>query len=626
MSMPTIMSIEPRSVLPWIIVLPRITVLPWIIKRCATGLALASLLMPSLLTANEPAIIDYNDRFHPVVSESGMVVSQEALASRIGAEILAQGGNAIDAAVATGFALAVTLPQAGNIGGGGFMMIYLADEQRTLAVDYREMAPLSAHRDLFLDEDGEVDKNKARYSRYSAGVPGTVAGLIYALNHYGTMSLSEVLKPAIHLAETGIRVTRPLAFSLARAEQRLKKSTASTQYYFLKDGSPLPQGHFWQQRDLANTLRKIAKTNGDAFYKGDIARQIVEEMQAQKIVAEMQAQKKAAESHPLRNEQERGLISAEDLAAYRVVEREVVTGDYRGYQIAAMPPPSSGGVHLVQMLNILEGWELEDLGHNSADYLHRLIEAMRRAYADRSEYLGDPDFNPVPVARLTDKDYAARLRDDIDLQKATPSSDIRPGLELPEESPQTTHYSVWDKQGNVVSNTYTLNFSYGSGIAVSGAGFLLNNEMDDFSAKLGVPNAYGLVGGEANAIEPRKRPLSSMTPVIIFKDGKPVLTTGSPGGSTIINTVLQTVLNVVDFDMNIAEASAQARIHHQWLPDKVFYEADINLDTRKILESMGHSLQPSSRVIGRTQTISSDGKIIYGANDTRWPGGEAAGL
>ncbi|PCJ33963.1 MAG: gamma-glutamyltransferase [Cellvibrionales bacterium] len=573
--------------------------------------------MPSLLMASEPAIIDYNDRFHPVVSENGMVVSQEALASRIGADILAAGGNAIDAAVATGFALAVTLPQAGNIGGGGFMMIYLADEQRTLAVDYREMASLSAHRDLFLDKDGEVDEKKARYSRYSAGIPGTVAGLIYALNHYGSMSLNDVLKPAIHLADTGIRVTRPLAFSLARAEQRLKKSTASTRYYFLKDGSPLPQGHLWQQRDLANTLRKIATTNGDAFYKGDIARQ---------IVAEMQAQKGATESHPPGNEQERGLISAEDLAAYRVVEREVVTGEYRGYQIAAMPPPSSGGVHLVQMLNILEGWELQGLGHNSADYLHRLIEAMRRAYADRSEYLGDPDFNPVPVARLTDKNYAARLRDAIDLQKATPSSDIKPGLELPEESPQTTHYSVWDKQGNVVSNTYTLNFSYGSGIAVSGAGFLLNNEMDDFSAKLGVPNAYGLVGGEANAIEPRKRPLSSMTPVIIFKDGKPVLTTGSPGGSTIINTVLQTVLNVVDFDMNIAEAAAQARIHHQWLPDKVFYEADINRDTRKRLESMGHTLQASPRVIGRTQTISSDGNIIYGANDTRWPGGEAAGL
>ena len=599
MVMPIIMSIKPKRALRRI-------------KRvCVSGAALLPMLLAPLLNANQPAIIDYNDRFHPVASQSGMVVSQEALASRIGADILARGGNAIDAAVATGFALAVTLPQAGNLGGGGFMMIYLADEKRTLAVDYREMAPLTAHRDLFLGEDGEVDKNKARYSRYSAGVPGTVAGLIHALNTYGTMSLQEVLKPAIKLAKNGIHVTRPLAFSLARAEQRLKKSPASTGYYFLPDGSPLPEGYFWQQNDLARTLKQIASTNGEAFYKGVIAKQIVAEIQRQNG-GEL--------------EERRGLISLEDLANYTVIEREAVTGSYRGYDIAAMPPPSSGGVHLVQMLNMLEGWELNPLGHNSADYLHRLIESMRRAYADRSEYLGDPDFNPVPVAELTDKAYATRLRNSIDLKTATASAAIKPGLTLPEESPQTTHFSVWDKHGNVVSNTYTLNFSYGSGIAVAGAGFLLNNEMDDFSAKLGVPNAYGLVGGTANAIEPRKRPLSSMTPVIVFKDGKPVLTTGSPGGSSIINTVLQTILNVVDFEMNIAEAAAQPRIHHQWLPDQVFYEADINVDTRKRLEAMGHVLKSSSRVIGRTQTISSDGKYIYGANDTRWPGGEAAGL
>ena len=574
------------------------------IKRvCVSGAVLFIALAVPLISANQPAIIDYSDRFHPVVSESGMVVSQEALASRIGADILAQGGNAIDAAVATGFALAVTLPQAGNIGGGGFMMIYLAGEKRTLAIDYREMAPLAAHRDLFLGDDGEVDKNKARYSRYSAGVPGTVAGLLHALDNYGTMSLQDVLKPAIALADQGIRVTRSLSFSFARAEQRLKKSPASTAYYFLKDGSPLPQGHLWKQSDLANTLKKIASTNGEDFYQGSIAK---------KIVAQMQ--------------EHGGLISAEDLAAYKVVEREAVTGSYRGYEIAAMPPPSSGGVHLVQMLNILEGWDLKASGHNSADYLHRLIESMRRAYADRSEYLGDPDFHSVPVAELMDKSYAKKLRGGIDLQKATASSAVKPGLILPEESPQTTHFSVWDKHGNVVSNTYTLNFSYGSGIAVAGAGFLLNNEMDDFSAKLGVPNAYGLVGGAANAIEPRKRPLSSMTPVIVFKEGNPVLTTGSPGGSSIINTVLQTILNVVDFDMNIAEAAAQPRIHHQWLPDQVFYEEDINVDTRKRLEGMGHVLKSSSRVIGRTQTISRDERFIYGANDTRWPGGEAAGL
>ena len=298
-------------------------------------------------------------------------------------------------------------------------------------------------------------------------------------------------------------------------------------------------------------------------------------------------------------------------------------GTYRGYKIAAMPPPSSGGVHLVQMLNILEGWELHRLGHNSADYLHRLIETMRRAYADRSEYLGDPDFQPVPVAQLIDKSYAQTLRQGIDLNKASDSKDIAPALKVPYESPQTTHFSVWDAAGNVVSNTYTLNFSYGSGISVAGAGFLLNNEMDDFSAKPGVPNAYGLLGGAANAIEPHKRPLSSMTPTIVFKQSQPAFTTGSPGGSTIINTVLQTVLNVVDFEMNIAEAAAAPRIHHQWQPDKVFVEPGLNSDTQRLLRAKGHNIVPSTRVIGRTQTISSDGEYTYGANDTRWPGGGA---
>ncbi|RLA49268.1 MAG: gamma-glutamyltransferase, partial [Gammaproteobacteria bacterium] len=337
-----------------------------------------------------------------------------------------------------------------------------------------------------------------------------------------------------------------------------------------------------------------------AFYQGRVAELIIADMN-----------------------QNGGLITRQDLADYRVGEREALVGTYRGYDIAAMPPPSSGGVHLLQMLNILEGWKLTELGHNSAEYIHRLIETMRRAYADRSKYLGDPDFYPVPVADLIDKSYGTRLREGINLDHATPSSDIAPGLNLPEESPQTTHFSVWDNAGNVVSNTYTINFSYGSGIAVEGAGFLLNNEMDDFSAKSGVPNAYGLLGGQANAIEPKKRPLSSMTPVIVFKGGEPVFTTGSPGGSTIITTVLQTVLNVVDFEMNIAEAAAAARIHHQWLPDTVFIETGISLDTQRLLVEKGHDLQKSRRVIGRTQTISSDGEYTYGANDYRWPGGAA---
>ncbi len=547
-----------------------------------------------------PAIIDYGSRFHPVVSNKGMVVSQSVLASQIGADILAQGGNAIDAAVATGFALAVTLPQAGNIGGGGFMLVYLAEQQRTIAIDYREVAPRSAGRDLFLDELGEVDANKARFSHASAGVPGSVAGLVHALENYGKLPLSTVLKPAIELAEKGITVTQPLAYSLTHAEQRLRKWPASVGYFFREDGSLLRPGDRWQQKDLAVTLGKIARQGRDGFYKGSVA---------DKIVAEMN--------------QYGGLISLEDLANYKVLEREPVTGTYRGYTVAAMPPPSSGGVHLVQMLNILEGWELSKLGHNSADYLHLLIETMRRAYADRSEYLGDPDFHPVPVTQLIDKAYAQTLQQGIDLTKASASSDIAPGLKAPYESPQTTHFSVWDEAGNVVSNTYTLNFSYGSGIAITGAGFLLNNEMDDFSAKPGVPNAYGLLGGAANAIEPNKRPLSSMTPTIVFRQGRPAFTTGSPGGSTIINTVLQTVLNVVDFEMNIAEAAAAPRIHHQWQPDKVFVEPGLNSDTQRLLRAKGHKIVPSTRVIGRTQTISSDGEHTYGANDTRWPGGGA---
>ncbi len=558
------------------------------------------LLMIPGACAQAPAIIDYGTRFHPVVSNKGMVVSQSLLASQIGADILAQGGNAIDAAVATGFALAVTLPQAGNIGGGGFMLVYLAEQQRTLAIDYREVAPSAAGRDLFLDELGEVDADKARFSHAAAGVPGSVAGLVHALENYGNLPLATVLKPAIELATKGITVTQPLAYSLAHAEQRLRKWPASTGYFFRKDGGLLRPGDHWQQQDLATTLSKIAREGRDGFYKGSVA---------DKIVAEM--------------DKHGGLISLVDLDNYKVVERQPVTGTYRGYTIAAMPPPSSGGVHLVQMLNVLEGWELKTLGHNSADYLHRLIETMRRAYADRSKYLGDPDFHPVPVAQLTDKGYAKTLRQGIDLDKAGLSSDIAPGLKTPDESPQTTHFSVWDDAGNVVSNTYTLNFSYGSGISVGGAGFLLNNEMDDFSAKPGVPNAYGLIGGAANAIEPHKRPLSSMTPTLVFKQGQPVFTTGSPGGSTIINTVLQTVLNIVDFEMNVAAAAAAPRIHHQWQPDKVFVEPGLNIDTRRLLEAKGHKIVPSSRVIGRTQTISSDGEYTYGANDTRWPGGGA---
>ncbi|WIO75509.1 gamma-glutamyltransferase [Porticoccaceae bacterium LTM1] len=564
--------------------------------------SLACLLMLLALPAisAEKAILDYGVSAHPVISKSGMVVSRDAIASNVGADILAKGGNAIDAAVATGFALAVTFPQAGNIGGGGFMMVYLAEEDRTIALDYREMAPAAAYRKLFQDEEGNVVEERARFSHKSAGVPGTVAGFAHVLEKYGTLPLKEVLQPAIELAEQGFVVGYPLAQSLESRSERFAKHAASAKYFLKDDGDSYQQGETFIQADLAKTLKQIAKKGAAGFYEGEVADQIVDEM-----------------------ERGNGLITHEDLKNYRVVERKPVTGSYRGYQVASMPPPSSGGVHLIQMLNILEGWELNKLGHNSAAYLHALTEVMRRAYADRSKYLGDPDFYDVPVEKLLDANYATTLRESIDLAKATPSPLISPGLDLPKESPQTTHFTVWDKQGNVVSNTYTLNFSYGSGIAVEGAGFLLNNEMDDFSSKPGEPNAYGLIGGEANSIEPRKRPLSSMTPTIVFKDGKPWLATGSPGGSTIITVVLQTILNMVDFDMNVAEASITPRIHHQWFPDEIRLEKGISPDTQILLSQRGHQLKAGGVVLGRTASIMIKDGVLYGFCDLRWPGGAA---
>lgn len=567
-----------------------------------------------------PAIINRQARFHPVTSNKGMVVSQEAIASRVGADILSKGGNAVDAAVATGFALAVTLPQAGNLGGGGFMLLHLAGSEKTpsgktIAIDYREMAPASVNKNLFLDQNGDVDNQLARFSHLSAGVPGTVAGLIHVLKHYGTMDLAQVLAPAIELAEQGFEISPSLAYSLYKAKPRLKKHSASAQYFFKKNGTSLQEGDIWQQHDLAATLQKIANEGKNGFYRGSVADLIIAEIK-----------------------RGRGVMTHKDLVSYRVVERSPIIGTYKGYTVASMPPPSSGGIHLIQMLNILEGWDLKSLGHNSAAYLHHLIETMRRAYADRSQYLGDPDFFPVPVKALTNKSYAKKLRTEIDEEKASISSQIKPGLSLPrpisgsipKESPQTTHFSVWDSVGNVVSNTYTLNFSYGSGIAVEGAGFLLNNEMDDFSAKPGVPNAYGLVGDEANAIEPLKRPLSSMTPTIVFKQSsksgvkQPIMATGSPGGSAIITIVLQNILNHLEFGMNIAEATTAPRIHHQWLPDDVRLEPGISPDTLKILRDMGHNLQKTNRVMGRVQAITrGDDGQLFGVSDPRWPGGAA---
>lgn len=550
--------------------------------------------------------LDKNSRFHPEVGSLGMVVSQEALASRVGADILEAGGNAIDAAVATGFALAVTLPRAGNLGGGGFMMLYLAEENKTIAIDYREMAPSAAHRDMFLNPEGEVDNEKARFSAQSSGVPGTVAGLLYALDKYGTMSVSDVLQPAIQLATQGFSINHDLSDSLRLSAYRLQKHRASKAYFYKDAGDYYLPGDILVQSDLGSTLKRISQQGSAGFYQGKTADLIVQQMQ-----------------------RSGGLITMNDLADYRVVEREPVCGSYRSVELCAMPPPSSGGIHLIQMLNILENYNLAKSGHNTAKTMHLLIEAMRSAYADRSLYLGDPDFEQVPTNKLINKAYAKSISEQINPNKARRSEDVHPGLDRwvasqAKESEETTHFSTWDKQGNVVSNTYTLNFAYGNGIAVEGAGFLLNNEMDDFSAKPGSANGYGLVGGTANAIQPKKRPLSSMTPTIVFdNNNKPILATGTPGGSTIITIVLQIILNWAEFGMSIAEATAAPRIHHQWLPDKVFYEQGVSQDSLFLLQSMGHQIATKSRVLGSSQSIAVKGTNLEGSADPRRQGAAA---
>jgi gamma-glutamyltranspeptidase/glutathione hydrolase len=552
--------------------------------------------------AQETAIVSPRDILHPVFAENGMVASQEATATRVGVDILKRGGNAIDAGVAVGFALAVTLPRAGNLGGGGFMLVHHADSGETVAIDYREMAPAAAHRDMYLDAAGEVDTQKARFTHHAVGVPGTVAGLVYVLDHYGTLPLAEVMAPAIRLAEEGIVVSRDLSVSLRSRRERLQRWPATAAIFYHEDGRPYRPGERLMQSDLAWSLRQIAAHGADAFYKGAIAERTAAEM--------------AAHGGPM---------TLEDLAAYRVAVRPPVRGTYRGYEIASMPPPSSGGVHLVQILNLLEGYPLASLGHNGADGLHLMAEAMKLAYADRSQHLGDPDFWPVPVAGLTSKAYAESLRATIDPARARPAAEIAAGDPAPYESPETTHFSVMDRWGNVVSNTYTINFGYGSGIVAAGTGILLNNEMDDFSAKPGVPNAYGLLGGDANAVAPAKRPLSSMTPTILFKDGRPFLATGSPGGGRIITTTLQIILNVIDHGMNIAAATAASRVHHQWLPDELRVEAGLSPDTVALLEAKGHKVVVKN-AMGSTQSILRAGEGFYGASDPRRQGALTLGF
>ena len=560
-------------------------------------LATVFVLQPIAATAqaNDAAIVRYNSRHHPIVDTDGMVASQNALASAVGARILADGGNAVDAAVGVGFALAVLLPRAGNIGGGGFMLAYLAELDEVVAIDYREMAPTRAHRDMFLDGDGNVDNELARFSHRSSGVPGTVAGLYEAHQRYGSLPWKRLMSPAIDLARDGIVVSHDLANLLASRRERLGRNPAALRYFYKENGVPYEAGERLRQTDLANTLQTIADEGPDAFYKGAIADLIVAEMTAND-----------------------GLIDAESLAAYRPTIRKPLRGSYRDFEIAAMPPSSSGGVHVVQMLNVLEHFPIAEMGPGSADNVHLLTEVMKLAYADRSEHLGDMAFYDVPIDWLISKSYAKELAASIDMARARPSSDIAPGVPGLPESADTTHFSVMDSAGNAVANTYTLNFSYGSHIAVEGAGFLLNNEMDDFSAKVGVPNAFGLIGADANAIEAGKRPLSSMTPTMVFKDGRPWLVTGSPGGSRIITSVLQMIVNVVDHGMNIADAASVPRIHHQWLPDRLQLESGFSIDTVRELERRGHEIS-DAQAMGSLQSVIRRDELFRGSSDPRRP-------
>ncbi|WP_269914090.1 gamma-glutamyltransferase [Acinetobacter sp. HY1485] len=544
---------------------------------------------------------DYeNDIFHPIHATHGMVASEQVLATQVGLDILKRGGNAIDAAVGVGFALAVVLPNAGNIGGGGFMVLHDAKTGKDFTLDFREMAPQKASRNMYLDEKGNVIPDQSLYTHNAVGVPGTVAGMEYALKKWGSLPLSEVIKPSIDLAQKGIRVSPALAKLLDVEQQNLAKWD-STKAIFFKNNTPLKEGDLLVQKDLAKSLKLIAKHGSQVFYNGEIG---------QKIVAEMQ--------------HHGGIMSAEDLKNYKAIERPPIVGDYRGYKIVTMPPPSSGGVHIVQILNMLEHYPISSYGVNSAQSIHYMAEAMKLAYADRSEYLGDPDFTHVPVSGLTSKKYADELVKIISPDTARASSTIKPNNPMPYESDQTTHYSTVDQYGNAVAVTYTLNFNFGSGIVATGTGILLNDEMDDFSSKPGVPNGFGLIGGEANAIGAKKRPLSSMSPTLVLKDNKPWLVTGSPGGSRIISAVLQTIVNSIDFKMNPAEAASTPRIHHQWLPDELRIEKGISADTVNILKKQGYDVKQKA-VMGRTQTIQVLPDGFYGYSDPRNPDGATRG-
>jgi gamma-glutamyltranspeptidase/glutathione hydrolase len=539
-------------------------------------------------------------RAQTVTATHGVVVAQESLAARVGVDILRKGGNAIDAAVAVGFAMAVTYPRAGNIGGGGFMVIHRADGEDT-TIDYRETAPAAIDDKSFLDAAGNADPHKSRDSALAVGVPGTVAGLALAAKKYGSgrFTLAELMAPAIAFARDGIVVADATADAMPYESARLARWPSSARIFLKPDGSALAAGDRLVQPDLAATLAAIARDGPQAFYDGPIA---------EKIAAAVQAAG--------------GVMTSDDLRNYRARERAPVRGTYRGYDIVSMPPPSSGGVALIEMLNILEGYDLAK--ESEVQDLFLMIETMKRAYADRAWFLGDPDVVQVPVARLISKPYAARWRATIDPAHATAAAALRPLAPPQPEGRNTTHFSVVDRFGNAVANTYTLNFSYGLGLVAAGTGVVLNNELDDFAVKPEAPNAYGLLGYEANAPGPGKRPLSSMTPTIVLKDGKPFVITGSPGGSLIINTVLQVVTNVIDRGMNIGDAVSAPRLHDQWMPDRVFAEPGFADNIIAALEARGETVAVR-RLPTSANSILVTGSGFVGAADPRTRGALAAG-
>jgi gamma-glutamyltranspeptidase / glutathione hydrolase len=544
----------------------------------------------------------------PVRARHGIVASTNEVASRVGVDVMKRGGNAVDAAIAVAFALAVTHPAAGNLFGGGFMVIRLKNG-KTTAIDYREMAPAAAHRDIYLDKNGELIKGEggSLVGYRAAGVPGTVRGMEIALKKYGSgrLTWSQLVEPARALAANGFVVTHSLARSLQNSEEYLSKYPETKRIY-LRNGNFYKEGEVFRQPDLAATFSRLQRSGPNEFYQGETAQLVVKDMKRNK-----------------------GLITLDDMRGYVAKERVPLRGNYRGHEIISMPPPSSGGPVLIEMLNILEGYDLKALDPNSSDRYHLMAEAMRRAFADRAEYMGDADFVKVPVAGLIDKSYAAKLRSTISTERASTSAEVRAGRPAGYESEETTHFTVVDAQGNAVANTYTLNNSYGSAAVIKGTGMLLNDEMDDFAAKPGTPNMYGLIQGERNAVAPRKRPLSAMTPTIVLrKDGSFWFTVGSPGGPTIINTVLCVITNVIDFEMNIQQAIDAPRIHHQWLPDEVVGEPyGFSGDTKKSLTARGHTLAEKERYLGDAEGIMIEDKtgMRLGATDPRRSDGQAVG-